>query len=169
MKIQEITFDVLNDKLPLTPEKMQKSNDSIQTALFELGILYIQQLEDCSSGTETLEALRTRFPEHPKMEEVLFNLYYCYNKNGETAKADAIKKLMSKQYANSNLTTIVTTGKKPGAMCKNCRCTKTYEKIYDLFIEGNFAEAIEQKRVADSIYGNNHWTPQFYILKQSII
>jgi hypothetical protein len=43
--------------------------------------------------------------------------------------------------------------------------TKTYEKIYDLFIEGNFTEAIEQKRVADSIYGNNHWTPQLLYIE----
>jgi hypothetical protein len=161
----EITFDVLNEKLPLTPEKMQQSNDSIQTAQFELGILYIQQLEDCSSGTETLEGIRTRFPEHPKMEEVLFNLYYCYNKNGETAKANAIKQLMGKQYANSDLTNILTTGKKPGADVQELPVTKTYEKIYDLFIEGNFAEAIEQKRVADSIYGSNHWTPQLLYIE----
>ena len=94
----EITFDGLNEKLPLTPEKLQVSNDSIQNAQFELGVLYIQQLEDCASGTETLDSVRTRFPEHPKMEEILFNLYYCYNKNGETAKANAIKQLMGKQY-----------------------------------------------------------------------
>ena len=161
----EITFDGLNEKLPLTPEKMQQSNDSIQTAQFELGVLYIQQLEDCSSGTETLEAVRARFPEHPKMEEILFNLFYCYNKNGETAKANAIKQLMGKQYGNSDLTNIVTTGKKPGANVQELPVTKTYEKIYDLFIEGNFTEAIEQKRVADSIYGSNHWTPQLLYIE----
>ena len=161
----EITFDGLNEKLPLTPEKLQVSNDSIQNAQFELGVLYIQQLEDCASGTETLDSVRTRFPEHPKMEEILFNLYYCYNKNGETAKANAIKQLMGKQYGNSELTNIVTTGKKPGSDVQQLPVTRTYEKIYDLFIEGNFPEAIEQKRVADSIYGSNHWTPQLLYIE----
>ncbi len=84
----EITFDALNEKLPLTPEKLQQSIDSVQTAQFDLGILYIQQLEDCKAATETLEDLRKRFPQHPKMVDVLFNLYYCYNKHGETARAD---------------------------------------------------------------------------------
>ena len=149
----------------MTPEKLQVSNDSIQNAQFELGILYIQEIEDCTSGTETLDSVRTRFPEHPKMDEILFNLYYCYNKNGETAKANAIKQLMGKQYANSDFTTIVTTGKKPGADVQQLPVTRTYEKIYDLFIEGNFAEAIEQKRVADSIYGSNHWTPQLLYIE----
>jgi len=161
----EITFDVLNERVPLTPEKLQVSNDSIQTAMFDLGVLYVQQLEDCTAGTETLDSLRTRFPQHPKMEEVLFNLYYCYHKNGETAKADSIKKSMNQEYPGSKLTTIVTTGKDAQVEEKNTAATKTYEKIYDLFIEGNFTEAIAQKSVADSIYGSNHWTPQLLYIE----
>lgn len=161
----EITFDLLNDRVPLTPEKMQVSNDSVQTAMFDLGVLYVQQLEDCTAGTETLDSLRIRFPKHPNMEEVLFNLYYCHNKNGETTKAESIKKTMSQQYAGSKLTTIVTTGKDAQVEEKNAAATKTYEKIYDLFIEGNFIEAIAQKKVADSIYGSNHWTPQLLYIE----
>ncbi len=162
---KEITFENLNDKLPLTPEKVDISNDSIQNAQFALGVLYIQELEDCVAGTETLEALRKRFPKHSRMEEVLFNLYYCYNKYGETAKANEVKETMSKQFAGNNLTDIVITGKKPGTDVQELPVTRTYEKIYDLFIEGNFAEAIKQKRVADSIYGNNHWTPQLLYIE----
>ena len=162
---REITFENLNENLPLTPEKMAISNDSIQTAQFALGILYVQELEDCSSGTETLEDLRKRFPKHSRMEEILFNLYYCYNKNGESAKANEVKELMSKQFSGNNLTEIVTTGKKPGTDVQELPVTRTYEQIYDLFIEGKFAEAIQQKRVADSIYGNNHWTPQLLYIE----
>ena len=162
---QEITFDYLNDKLPLTPEKMDISNDSIQNAQFALGILYVQELEDCVAGTETLEDLRKKFPKHSRMEEILFNLYYCYHKYGETAKANEVKETMSKQFAGNNLTDIVITGKKPGTDVQELPVTRTYEKIYDLFIEGNFAEAIRQKRVADSIYGNNHWTPQLLYIE----
>jgi hypothetical protein len=162
---REITFENLNDNLPLTPELMTISNDSVQTAQFALGILYVQELEDCSAGTETLEALRKRFPKHSRMEEILFNLYYCYNKHGEPAKANEVKQLMSAQFAGNNLTEIVTTGKKPGTDVQELPVTRTYEQIYDLFIEGNFAEAIRQKRVADSIYGNNHWTPQLLYIE----
>jgi hypothetical protein len=162
---EEITFESLNDKLPLTPEKMSQSNDSIQIAQFDLAIIYIKELEDCSSGTQSLEDLRSRYPEHSKMEEILFNLYYCYNKQGESEKAVAIKKLMESQFAGNSLTNIVSTGKGIEVNVQELPVTKTYEKIYDLFIEGNFGEAIEQKRVADSIYGNNHWTPQLLYIE----
>ncbi|MEI9912983.1 MAG: hypothetical protein WDO71_27080 [Bacteroidota bacterium] len=100
-------------------------------------------------GTETLEELRIRFPEYPKMDEVLFNLYYCYNKNGETAKAGAIKKLMDEKFKTSNFTTIVTTGKDPQSKTAtgNEDATKTYEKIYDLFIEGNLKKRLRKRKL----------------------
>jgi outer membrane protein assembly factor BamD (BamD/ComL family) len=161
----EITFDGLYEKLPLTDELKKVSNDSIQAAMFDLGIAYIQGIEDCAIGTKTLEELRTKFPEHPKMDEVLFNLYYCYNKNGEAVKADTIKTLMNQKFSNSRYTTIITTGKDPQSKKVNEDATKTYEAIYDLFLEGKFDEALAQKKIADSLYSNNYWSPQLLYIE----
>jgi outer membrane protein assembly factor BamD (BamD/ComL family) len=161
----EITYEVLYDRLPVTPEKLKQSNDSIQSAQFDVGLLYINELEDCSTGTATLEGLRTRFPDFSKMDEVLFKLYFCYNKNGETDKATAIKKLMTEKHGGSNFTTILVTGKNPQAAGPNQEATLAYEKIYDLFIEGNFTEAIAQKKTADSLYSSNYWTPQLLYIE----
>lgn len=160
-----ISFEDLYARLPLTEEQMAQSNDSIQNALFNLGKAYIQGIEDCDAGTGILEDLRVKFPAFMPMDELLFNLYYCYNKNGETSKAAAIKKLMGEKFAASNLTTIVTTGKNPADATGNTTATKTYEQIYDLFIEGKFAEAIARKKTADSLYGNNFWTPQLLYIE----
>jgi outer membrane protein assembly factor BamD (BamD/ComL family) len=154
----------LYNNLPLTNEQLQKSNDSIQQALFEAGKIYIQEIEDCVAGTESLEQLRNRYPQFTHMDEVLFNLYYCYNKNGETAKAAAIKKLLAEKFPSSKYTTIVTTGKDPQS-ASNPDATLTYEKIYDLFIEGKFDEALAQKKLADSQYGKNYWTPQLLYIE----
>jgi len=159
-----VTYDDLYANLPITPEQLQKSNDSLQVALFELGKIYVQEIEDCNAGTESLEELRNRFPQFEKMDEVLFNLYYCYNKNGESAKAAVIKKLLGERYPGSNFTTIVTTGKNPKAS-GNPDATKSYEKVYDLFIEGKFDQAIAQKKIADEAYGKNYWTPQLLYIE----
>ncbi len=161
----EVTFDYLINGLPLTVELFQKSNDSLQNALFELGKVYVQEIEDCQLGTSTFEQLRSKFPEYSKMDEVLFNLYYCYNKSGETAKATTIKKVMAEKHPTSNLTTIVTTGKNPKTKAGNVDATKTYEHIYDLFIEGKFNEALSEKKIADDKYGKNYWTPQLLYIE----
>lgn len=110
-----MSFEGLYSKLPLTPEQLSLSNDSVQQALFELGKAYIQNIEDCNAGTETLEQLRSRFPQFAKMSEVLFNLYYCYNKNGNSAKAAEIKQLLTNNYGSSSFAKILTTGENPDA------------------------------------------------------
>ena len=53
----ELSFDALYEKLPLNEEGLKKSNDSLQEAMFLLGKAYIQEIEDCQAGTETLEKL----------------------------------------------------------------------------------------------------------------
>ena len=163
--VADVSYDGLLGNLPITPEQLKVSNDSIQQAMFVLGRIYVQEIEDCAAGTETFEELRSRFPQFEKMDEVLFNLYYCYNKNGETTKAAAIKKIMGEKYAASNFTTIVTTGKNPSPGSANTDATKTYEKIYDLFIEGDFDQAVAQKKAADKQYGKNFWTPQLLYIE----
>ena len=158
--ITEMSFDALLNNLPLTEEKMKTSNDSVQNAMFMLGKLYLNELQDCAAMTEILENLRSRFPSFAKMDEVIFDLYYCTNKSGNAATATQLKNDLVNKYPNSNYTTIVTTGKNPADKIHNQEATKTYENIYDLFIEGNFSEALQAKKKADSSYGESYWTPQ---------
>jgi hypothetical protein len=161
---EELTFENLYKKLPVTGEQLKISNDSIQNAMFELGKIYAEGAEDCDAVITTYEQLRNKYPQFSKMDEVLFHLYYCYNKNGDAAKAARLKSEMSAAYPGSNFTTIVTTGKDPKSK-GNTEATRTYENIYDLFIEGKFDEAVAQKKMADSLYGENFWTPQLLYIE----
>lgn len=162
---QELSFDGLYENLPLMPEALKLSNDSIANAMSELGKAYILQMEDCAAGTTTLEELRIRFPKYEHMDEVLFNLFYCYNKNGDASKAANLKETLNQNFENSDFNKILTTGINPKSNLPNPSATKTYEEIYDLFIEGNFKEAIAQKKLADSLYNKNFWTPQLLYIE----
>ena len=161
----DISYDALYNNLPLTEEQLATSNQYLQNAMFELGKIYSEKIEDCYAAIETFESLKNRFPYFEKMDQVLFNLYYCYNKNGENQKADEVKALMKQGFPDSKLTTIAVTGKDPDAKNASPEATKNYEAIYDLFIEGKFNEALELKRSADSVYGKNYWTPQLLYIE----
>ncbi|HAZ92167.1 MAG TPA: hypothetical protein DCX70_01925, partial [Chitinophagaceae bacterium] len=43
--------------------------------------------------------------------------------------------------------------------------TALYENIYSLYIEGKFDSAALAKQKADSLYGNNYWTPQLLYIE----
>ncbi len=160
----EISFDALYANLPLTDTLLKLSNDSLAEALYMVGKSFANDLEDCASAIGVNEEIVERFPAFKKMDEVLFTLYYCYKKSGEASKAEQVKKLMEQKFAGNRLTAIATTGKDPGSKL-NPEATKAYEDIYNLFIEGNFAKAVADKAIADSMYGSSYWTPQLMYIE----
>ena len=99
------------------------------------------------------------------MDQVLFHLYHCYSRNGETAKAEQVKKELADKYPQATYTAIVTTGINPKTKKEDSAATKTYESIYTSFIDGHFDQALEEKKIADSLYGTNHWTPQLLYIE----
>ncbi len=161
----EISYESLLNGLPLTAGKMTVAEDSIKNALFDLGISYIDGVEDCDAMITTFEQLKIRFPEFDQMDKVLFRLYFCYSKTGRQTEAAKIKNEMINKHANSSLTTIVTTGKNPEVSGPEEKATLLYESIYQLFIEGKFEEAIAKKKDTDSIYKKNYWTPQLLYIE----
>ena len=159
------SYESVLKRIPLTPEQLKVSNDSIQRALFTLGNHFINSVEDYPSAIETLEQLRVRFPQPDSLEQVLFQLYYSYSKTGNAVKAAEIKKLMEQNAPSSRLTSIVMTGKDPASEKPSEAVTKTYEAIYDQFLEGRFEEALLAKKQADSLYQTNYWSPQLLYIE----
>ncbi|MFM7671256.1 MAG: tetratricopeptide repeat protein [Bacteroidota bacterium] len=155
----EISFETLYATLPLSPEQQLKLHDSLQQAWFLLGKTYTQRMEDCANGVQALEHLCSAYPAFQPMDDVLFLLYYCYEKNNESTKAKAIRSKLEKDFPSSDKTNLIVTGKDP-VMEKKEKATSLYQSVYDQFISGQYTSAMALKKKADSLYGRNYWTPQ---------
>ena len=161
----EISFDNLLVNVPLTPEKLNVSNDVIRTALLALGSAYINDIEDYPSAIAAYEDLRKRFPDFSGMADVLFNLYYAYTKVGDAAKGAEIKNLLQKNYPDSKQAAIANTGADPTVNKPAEEVTRVYEGIYDQFLSGDFESALAAKHKADSTYKTNYWSPQLLYIE----
>ena len=164
---EDISYEGLMKNLPLTPGAVQVSNDSIQSALFGLGRAFKDQFEDYAEAIKNYEALLNRFPETRYQEEAVFDLHYCYTKLNLPVKAKQYREILAKIAPQSKYIEYIDD---PGAVEKRKTqlkddATRNYEKIYDLFLEGKFEEAIIQKAKADSIYGNIYWTQQLLYIE----
>jgi len=160
------SYESFLKNVPLTPESLQQSNDSIMNALFNVGTVYMNAMEDYASAIAAFERLRSMYPGFDKMDEVLFNLYYAYTKSGQADKAAAVKSLLNGQHGASRFAAILQSGQDPEAKAANVpEATRAYERIYDLFIEGRFDEALAQKKIADSTYRTNYWQPQLLYIE----
>jgi tetratricopeptide (TPR) repeat protein len=156
----EITYDALLQNVPLTPEKLDSSNTILATNLLDLAKLYQNELEDYEEAIKTYEEYLQRFPNKLADGEIYLGLYYCYNKLGNKERADYYKNLLNTKFTNTKAWQMVNTPAALNPKTKDPEATKTYQNIYDLFIEGKFDRAISEKKNADSTYGINYWTPQ---------
>ncbi len=160
----DITFDALSTNLPVDATKLSESNKSVNEAMLTKGRALQNNIEDLPEAVKVYEALLARISENDMAQEVMFNLIYCYNKLGETAKADALRKRMNAEFKDGEFTKRMNTpnlGRENG----NPAATNAYKNIYNQFIEGNFAQAVADKRKADSSYGNMYWTPQLLYIE----
>lgn len=161
-----VTYEDLLKNVPLTPEKLKVSNDSIETAQFLLAKVYMEGLEDYELAIATFESFLQRFPYSNDRPEALQHLYYCYTKTGNTAKAEEIKKELNLRFKGTEAEKKINNASNKAAYDEiNIAMAASYDSIYNKFIEGNFEEALAQKKIADSLYGNNYWTPQLLYIQ----
>jgi hypothetical protein len=162
-----IDFKYLQNNLPLDPEKMKQSQDSIERALYALGKAYQDGIEDYHSAIATYDTLLNTFAKTPLRAETLLNLYYCYTKIGDAANAARILALMKEKYPGSLFTAKANNPDSvaEAAGSQKINATHQYERIYMAFIEGRFEEALAQKKTADSLYGDKYWTPQLLYIE----
>ena len=161
----ELSYDAMLNNLPLTADKLNASNILVASSLFELGKLYQNRLEDYAIAAQTYETSLQRFPNNLYNGELYLNLMYCYTKLGNLSKAAYYKNLLLTGFKDTKYAQIANNPKAIKQGTKDPAATKRYENIYNLFIEGQFEKAVEDKRAADSLYGNNYWSPQLLYIE----
>lgn len=159
------SFEAFMDELPLTQEKMDSSNVMIAKALLTLGKLFQNELEDYPEAIRNYEEYRLRFPDDGAEGELYLGLYYCYKKLGNTEKADYYKNLVVTKHPGTNAAKAITNPAALHPEQNNPEAMARYGQIYNMFIEGDFQRAAEEKRKADSVYGKNYWTPQLLYIE----
>ncbi len=164
-KVQNNSYEGLQQNIPTTPEKLDSSNKSIMNALFSSGQTFMNKLEEYPSAIETFEELLRRFPNSAFKEEATFNLIYLTGKTGDKAKEDQYKKQLSSASPDNKWAKLINHTDSSKNSVQATPATKKYEEIYNLFIEGHFDEAKNEKKVADSLYGKSFWTPQLLFIE----
>jgi tetratricopeptide (TPR) repeat protein len=125
-----------------------------------LAAIFQNELQDYEQAIYTYEIYLQRFPEKLEDGEVYLGLYYCYNRIGNSEKAAYYKNLLDTKFAESRSAKMLNDPLSLQPDQNNPIVSRMYQNIYDLFIQGGFDSAIVMKKTADSIHGNNYWTPQ---------
>jgi len=162
----DLSMEGLKANIPLTEQLVAASDSSIEDALNNLGETFLSKMEDYQSAIYAYEELLRRFPNSDFRDKARFNLVYAYRQNGDRNKSEAYKKMLANPADTSRYAQLMQNpllAKKDDN--EKIAAAKTYEQIYKQFIEGDFENAKQQKKIADSTYGNSYWTPQLLYIE----
>lgn len=160
-----ISYNKLMADLPLTPEKTDSSNNRIANALMLLAKLFENDLQDYGQAIMAYHNYLLRFPDRLADGAVYMGLYHCYTKLGDNKLALYYKSLLETKFPNSQSAELLSGKNASKEAAKDVAIAAKYEAIYELFIEGNFMRAVSEKKLADSLYGRNYWTPQLLYIE----
>jgi tetratricopeptide (TPR) repeat protein len=161
----DISVEGLLLNVPLTKPQMDTSNSKIARSLFSLGKNYQDLLEDFYAAIEVYQNSLKRFPDSLYNGELYLNLSYCYRRTGNIQQADYYKNLLLQKFQKSIYAQYVIHPESFNPSKKDTAASNRYDKIYNLFIEGNFDEAIREKHIADSLFGKSYWNPQLLYIQ----
>lgn len=152
--------------VPNSEEEKQKAQDQIMTAMFELGTLYRDRLENNEKTVTTLEELNRRYPGSRHELEAFYYLYLAYSDLGNaTKKQEYFDKIMDK-YGNTIYARVLTDPNYlANTQTKESKINDFYEQTYSMFKEGQYKEV--QTRINEvpvKFGGNNSHQPRFALL-----
>ena len=162
-KEKDLTYEGMMADLPLRPEQKMKSDSSIAKALFGNGITFQNNLRDYPMAIYYYEELLRRFPKHKNVEEAAYNLAFCYIRLGKNGSSDSIAAVLKKDFPDGQFTAKLAKGFERDLRPDDT--TVTYQRVYDLYLQGDFENAQIAKADADKKYGQSYWTPQLMFIE----
>lgn len=148
--------------LPMTQELMDKSNEKIADAYYNLGSIYKEQLRNTPKSINAFEKLTERFPKHKYALPSYYYLYKLYTEQSNKPKADFYRDLILKDYPESEIAQIL---KNPNyevnLNADKGRVTEYYTQTYEMFSGGKYTEVIARCDHADSTFGKNDYASRF--------
>ena len=152
-------------QIPFTEEQMAESNDILQEALFNAGIIYKDKLEDFALAENTFGRLNREFPDFDRTDEVYYNMYLMYSRWRRWDDAEHYRALLAEQYPYSDYTITVND---PDFMISAIHGKhiedSLYAATYAAYMEGLFTEVQENATLSGEKYPLGTHRPKFMFL-----
>ena len=129
-------------EIPFSDEKKKASHEALQVALFEMGKIYDQKLEEPDLAIEALERDVKDYPKFEKVPEALYNLCLIYRKLGRQADFDRCKDNLIKNNPESVFAKLIVN---PNYLQENKQRNEIiaglYRSVYEQYKANQFIEA----------------------------
>ncbi len=155
--VPESKIEEYLNKLPKTEAEKMIAKQGVIDALFYLGVIFREKMENYRTSAEYLERLTTEFERSSHELEGLYYLYLDYRDLGMEEEKKAVQNKIIRVYPNSKYAMIL---RDPSNMEvlreEENRLQNYYKTIYSHFEKGDHQEV--QKRITRSVelFGSDH-------------
>lgn len=102
----KLTVEMLMKDIPMTQTALDSSNYLLISSLYNLGIIYKEQLKEETSAISYFQQVIDRNIEHPRVLPSLYQLYLLYSKKGD-ARSNEYKADILRKYPESEIAQIL--------------------------------------------------------------
>lgn len=164
--LTEEEVDKLLGNVPKTEGEVAAANLKIQEALFNLGALYRERLQNLPKSIEMFETLNRRYPSNNYELDSWYQLYIIYDGLGNEPKAQEYANKILEKYQTSKYAMVIKNPAYAEELARENRLLNDYyNATYSAFTTGNYREAFEKSTSAKEKFGaTNPYQPKFALL-----
>ncbi len=159
----------LMKNIPLSPNMLAESNRKLQEALFEIGKIYDQKLEEPDLAIASLERDVKDFPAYEKIPEALYNLCLLYRKKSDNASFERNKQQLLSKFPESVFAKLIVN---PNYLLENKHkneiIAELYRSAYEQYKNNMFIEASNGIASIRSSYPKSDFEDKLAILSALI-
>ena len=152
-------------QIPKTAEDIERSNQQIADALYNMVYIYRDRVGDQALSDATFQEYCRRFPTNERLVELYYMQYLTALKNQNNADAEQYRKAIIQQFPESKEATIVSQPDYFERLKKmSAEQDSLYENTYYNYQDNNFAAVKANKQYAEEHYPLTPLMPRFLFL-----
>ena len=152
--------------VPRSESDRRRAELKIIEAMYQLGVLYRDRLDNNTKAIETLEELNQRFPRNNYQLDSWYYLYLACRETNQIAKAEEYKKKIIEKYSGTNYAKVLQNPNYADELAnKEREINMYYDQALNAFQNGRPAEAKQMAEQAKIRFGaDNPLQPRFALL-----
>jgi len=155
--------------LPKDEEQKQAFADSVMKAFYDIGLIYKERLKDLKAAAETYEEFLKKYPRSKNEATIYYQLYRIYLVMPDAPNAEKYKSLILSKYPNSDYAALINDPEyfKKENLSQDA-ANRFYEETYRMYRAGQYQDALERCKMAETRYEGNDLSARFALLKALI-
>jgi tetratricopeptide (TPR) repeat protein len=152
--------------IPLSPEQMENSHRKIEEALFNMGKIFKNDIQDFAQAVWSYEELNRRYPEHKRKAETLYDLHELSLTSGSFSRAEYFKNQLVQRFPETVYANILLNPNYFRELQeKEDRIEKLYQETFTLFESNRHSEVVRNANYAITAYPDSDLLSKFMFIR----